>query len=134
MGLEPPTRIPLRNGDEFDALCVRCRRILTWTKRPCACRATPGTTDWSARRAAVAAADDDDWDRLSGAFDADWKSAYSVAFVENAVSRGWSRDNAESWPGEIACEALLSAAVHDFCPRRTAEADVIACELERADA
>jgi hypothetical protein len=37
--LEPPTRIPLRNGDEFDALCVRCRRILTWTKRPGACRA-----------------------------------------------------------------------------------------------
>jgi hypothetical protein len=94
----------------------------------------PETTDWSTRRTAVAAADDDDWDRLSEAFDADWKSAYSVAFVEIAVSRGWSRENAESWPGEIAGEALLSAVDNDFCPRRTAEADVIACELERADA
>ncbi len=126
---------------------VALSRLLTvssrqWSKfsasRTCATALLFGafrnSTDWSARRTAVAAADDDDWDRLSEAFDADWKSAYSVAFVETAVSRGWSRENAESWPGEIAGEALLSAAGHDFCPRRTAEADVIACELERADA
>jgi hypothetical protein len=83
----------------------------------------PETTDWPARRTAVAAADDDDWDRLSEAFDADWKSAYSVAFVETAVSRGWSRENAESWPGEIAgrryCPLRTVTFAHGVAPRPT---------------
>jgi hypothetical protein len=35
--------------------------------------------------------------------------AYTEAFVEIAVSRGWQRENAETWPPEIADEAFIEA-------------------------
>ena len=91
---------------------------------------TDQTTNWTARHSALAAADGEEWDRLHEAMEADWKAAYSTAFVEIAISRGWSRENAESWHEYILDEASLSVAGHDQCPRRVAEADVLACERE----
>lgn len=89
--------------------------------------------DWKARRAAVVNADGEDWDELHEAFEWDWKAAYAAAFVEIAVSRGWGLEDAESW--DIADEALMDGAPdHGYDPRRTAEADVIACEIECGNA
>ena len=88
------------------------------------------TTGWPARHSALAAAGGEEWDQLHEALETDWKAAYSAAFVEIAISRGRSRENAESRPENIVDEALLSVAGHDQCPRRVAEADVRACERE----
>lgn len=89
--------------------------------------------DWTARHAAIVAAPDDEWDRLSEAFDADWKAAYSAAFVEAAMARGWSLSDAESWPEHIVDDALIDAAsTFGWCPQRTAAADVLICEMECA--
>lgn len=91
----------------------------------------PARTDWRSRNAAVVQADGDEWDSLNEAFSRDWKAAYSAAFVEIAVSRGWSCEDAETWPENIADDALIDGAPkHDWCPRLTAEADVVECERQ----
>jgi len=90
-------------------------------------------TDWSARQAEAATADGEDWETLHEAFARDWKAAYSRRFIEFAVSRGWSEFDAATWPDNIVDDALLwGACEHDWCPIRTAEADVMACEVEDA--
>lgn len=86
--------------------------------------------DWPARHSAAAATERDGWERLHEAYKIDWDAAYTAAFVRFAVSRGWSRENAESWPSNIADKARMYASEHDYCPVRTARADVVACEEE----
>lgn len=86
--------------------------------------------DWPARHAELVAADGDEWDRLSAAYVSDWADAYCRAFVAFAVSRGWSQDEAESWPSHIVQDAMLEAAKWDWSPQAAAEADVIECEQE----
>jgi hypothetical protein len=86
------------------------------------------STDWKARQAEVANADGDDWDRLSEKLTEDWQAEYRKAFVEIAIERGWEKENAESWPDQLEDEAVISASEHGYCPRKAAEADVIACE------
>jgi hypothetical protein len=63
-------------------------------------------------------------DRLRG----EWLAAYTRAFMEIAVARGWRRGDAATWPVGIGEEAYINAYQHDWCPRRSAEADVIASE------
>jgi hypothetical protein len=86
--------------------------------------------DWKARFAALCELDGDDWDAEHERIEAEWLPAYREAFVSIAVARGWSRENAETWPDQIDREAYVECYRHDGCPRRTAEADVIACEEE----
>ena len=94
----------------------------------------PKTTNWPARRAAIVAANDDEWDRLSDAYETDWKAAYTAEFVRFAVSRNWSRENAEVWSSEIADEALNEARGSDADPVNVAQSDVAECEWETANA
>jgi hypothetical protein len=89
------------------------------------------TTYWLTRHEEVAQSPDSEtWDRLSAAFDEDWRAEYREAFVTLAVSRGWDRAGAESWPNTVCSDALLFASDFDYCPKRTAEYDVLACEME----
>jgi hypothetical protein len=91
-------------------------------------------TDWGARLAAIASADGDEWDRLSDAFDADWKAAYCVEFRRFAAERGWSKDDIESgWLDNLPDEAMVCyepGADPVECARR----DVPQCEREAANA
>lgn len=96
---------------------------------------TAAAVDWKARHEAVVAAEGDEWERLSEAFDRDWKGAYKAEFVRFAVSRHWDLEDASVWSEEIAGEALLSqAAQDDYRPETTAQRDVLECELEAANA
>jgi hypothetical protein len=86
---------------------------------------------WGQQFAALAELDDGDaWETEHERLRDAWEAAYTAAFVEIAVARGWRRDNAETWPSEIADEAFIEAYRYEWDPRRTAEADVIGCEEE----
>lgn len=90
-------------------------------------------TNWPARHAAIVVANGEEWDRLSEAYDADWKAEYTRAFIEHALSRpGWDRENAEVWAGEMVDSALIEHSDRD--PAGVASADVIVCEAETANA
>ena len=87
-------------------------------------------TDWAARHAALSAATGDEWDRLNEAFETEWCVAYTAAFIDYAVWRGWSREDAESWPDSLVEEALFTAPDFDYDPQAAAKADVVICESE----
>jgi len=61
-----------------------------------------------------------------------WHEEYAQAFIEIAVSRGWSRENAQTWPHELSHQAFLESYMTDpaHCPRKRAEIDVLCCEEE----
>jgi hypothetical protein len=84
--------------------------------------------DWAARAAAHAEMDGDEWDAEEGRFREDWKAAYREAFIRIAVSRGWKREDAETWPEHLDDESYIEAYRLEWCPERVAETDVIACE------
>ena len=84
--------------------------------------------DWTERFAALANLDGDEWEAGYDRLRQDWLAAYSGAFVDIAVARGWRRGDAITWPIGIGDEAFIVAYLHDWCPRRSAAADVIACE------
>jgi hypothetical protein len=63
------------------------------------------TVDWAARAARHAEMDGDEWDAEEESFRTDWTTAYAAAFVEIAVSRGWKRDDAETWPEHLIGDA-----------------------------
>ncbi len=70
-------------------------------------------------------------EQLHEAFVTDWRLAYAEAFVAFAVARGWAQENMKIGPDQLWQDALIdSAAKYGWCPKRTAEADVIACENE----
>jgi len=89
---------------------------------------TETALDWRARFAAHAEMYGDEWDAEEERLKRDWLSAYEFAFVEIAVNRGWSEEDAETWPDEIGEEAYINSYQHGRDPRRSAESDVIACE------
>ena len=66
--------------------------------------------------------------RTSGWSRNGWLAAYTAAFVEIAVSRGWRRENAETWPVGIGDEAFFEAYRFNWDPRRAAAEDVVFCE------
>ena len=94
----------------------------------------PQSTDWKRRLAAVTAADGDEWERLSDAYDADWRAAYCVAFRRFAAERGWSQEDIESgWLDDLPFTAL-GAYERGSDPADAARQDVLECEREAANA
>ncbi len=55
-------------------------------------------------------------------------AAYTAAFVEIAVLRGWRREDAGTWPVGIGDEAFIEAYRYNWDPWRAAAEDVVACE------
>jgi hypothetical protein len=45
--------------------------------------------------------DGNEWDAAHEQLEQDWLAAYTTAFVERAISRGWRRDLARTDPGQI---------------------------------
>ena len=74
--------------------------------------------------------DPGEWKRLSEAYDRDWIAAYTTAFIEFAMSRGWTRQDAESWADDLADEALVASSPGKDCPQSLAHAHVLGCEAE----
>jgi hypothetical protein len=72
--------------------------------------------------------DGDEWGEGYDRLRQEWLAAYSRAFIEIAVARGWRTEDAITWPIGIGDEAFTEAYLHDWCPYRSAEADVIDCE------
>jgi hypothetical protein len=69
------------------------------------------------------------WDAGLEQLEQDWLAAYTATFVEIAISRGWRRDDAVTWPVGIGGEAFIEAYRYDWDPRQAAAAaDVIGCE------
>ena len=83
---------------------------------------------WEQRFGALAELDGDEWDAAHERLEQEWLAAYTAAFVEIAVSRGWRREDAETWPVGIGDEAFIEAYLYDWDPCRAAAADVVACE------
>jgi DNA invertase Pin-like site-specific DNA recombinase len=83
---------------------------------------------WEQRFGALAEFDGDQWVVAYERLEQEWRAAYTAAFVEIAISRGWRRDDAVTWPVGIGGEAFIEAYLYDWDPRRAATADVVACE------
>jgi hypothetical protein len=79
---------------------------------------------WEQRFGALAEFDGDEWDAAYERLEQEWRAAYTAAFVEIAVSRGWRREDAETWPVGIGDEAFIEAYLYDWDPWRAAAADV----------
>ena len=52
---------------------------------------------WEQRFGALIELDGEEWDAAHKRLEQEWLAAYTAAFVEIAVSRGWRRENAETW-------------------------------------
>ncbi len=63
---------------------------------------------WEQRFSALVELDGNEWDAAHERLEQDWLAAYTAAFVEIAVSRGWRRDDAQTWPVGIGDEAFRS--------------------------
>ena len=83
---------------------------------------------WEQRFSALIELDGDAWADEHGQLEQAWLAAYTATFVEIAISRGWRRDDAVTWPVGIGGEAFIEAYRYDWDPGQAAEADVIACE------
>ena len=83
---------------------------------------------WEQRFGALTELDGDEWDVAYERLELEWRAAYTAAFVEIAVARGWRREDAGTWPIGIGDEAFIEAYLYDWDPRRAAAADVVACE------
>ena len=89
-------------------------------------------TDWPAAWTALAAMDGDQWDDEDARLTTLWKAEYVNAFVTFAISRAWTRENAETCATELDDTALGYGS--DVDPSYVARGDVINCELEAANA
>ena len=83
---------------------------------------------WEQRFGALANFDGDEWDAAYERLEQEWRAAYTAAFVEIAVARGWRSADASTWPVGIGDEAFIDAYLYDWDPWRAAAADVVACE------
>jgi hypothetical protein len=83
---------------------------------------------WEQRFGALTELDGEEWDVAYERLELEWRAAYTAAFVEIAVARGWRREDAGTWPVGIGDEAFIEAYLYDWDPRRAAAADVVACE------
>lgn len=91
------------------------------------------TTGWDLRLADVCAAYGEEYERLSDAYDADWKAAYCAEFRRFAAERGWPIDAIESgWLDDLPDQAMAYYR-RGADPARCARRDVPECE-EPADA
>jgi hypothetical protein len=53
---------------------------------------------WEQRFGALIELDGDEWDAVHKRLEQEWLAAYTAAFVEIAVSRGWRLEDAATWP------------------------------------
>jgi hypothetical protein len=83
---------------------------------------------WEHRFGALAELDGDGWNVAYERLETEWRAAYTAAFVEIAVSRGWRRVDTGTWPVGIGDEAFIEAYLYDWDPWRAAAADVVGCE------
>jgi hypothetical protein len=83
---------------------------------------------WEQRFGALAALDGGEWNVAYRRLEQEWRAAYTTAFVEIAVSRGWRREDAGTWPVGIGDEVFIEAYLYDWDPWRAAVTDVVACE------
>ena len=83
---------------------------------------------WEQRFGALIELDGDEWGAAHERLEQEWLAAYTAAFVEIAVSRGWRREDAETWPIGIGDEAFIEAYRYNWDPWRAAAEDVVACE------
>jgi hypothetical protein len=83
---------------------------------------------WEQRFGALIELAGDEWDAAHKRLEQEWLTAYTAAFVETAVSRGWRRGDAETWPVGIGDEAFIEAHRYNWDPWRAAAEDVVACE------
>ena len=79
---------------------------------------------WEQRFGALTELDGYEWDVAYERLELEWRAAYTAAFVEIAVARGWRREDAGTWPVGIGDEAFIEAYLYDWDPRRAAAADV----------
>jgi hypothetical protein len=63
---------------------------------------------WEQRFGALIELAGDEWDAAHKRLEQEWLAAYTAAFVETAVSRGWRRGDAETWPVGIGDEAFIA--------------------------
>ena len=94
----------------------------------------PTPTNWPAAWAAMRELDGGAWDTEREWLDALWCAEYVAAFVAFALTRNWTRENAEEWAYGIAYEALNAACGFDLYPAEAARADVVECERDAANA
>ena len=57
---------------------------------------------WEQRFGALAELDGDEWDVAYERLEQEWRAAYTAAFVEIAVARGWRREDPGTWPVGLA--------------------------------
>jgi hypothetical protein len=84
---------------------------------------------WEQRFGALVALDGDEWNAAHERLEQEWLAAYTAAFVEIAVSRGWRPVDAGTWPVGIGAEAFIEAYLYAWDPWQAAAADVVACEV-----
>ena len=72
---------------------------------------------WEQRFGALTELDGDEWDVAYERLELEWRAAYTAAFVEIAVARGWRREDAGTWPIGIGDEAFIEAYLYDWDPR-----------------
>ena len=83
---------------------------------------------WEQRFGALIELEGDEWHAAHNRLEQEWLAAYTAAFAEIAVSRGWRREDAGTWPVGIGNEAFVEAYRHNWDPWRAAAEDVVTCE------
>jgi len=83
---------------------------------------------WEQRFTALAVLGGDTWNAAYERLEQEWRAAYTAAFLEIAVSRGWRHVDASIWPLGIGDEAFIDAYLYHWDPWQAAAADVVACE------
>jgi hypothetical protein len=86
---------------------------------------------WEQRFGALIELGGDEWDAAHERLEQEWLGAYTAAFVEIAVSRGWRREDAETWPVGIGAEAFIDAYRYNWDRWRAVTEDVVTCEEPR---
>ena len=80
---------------------------------------------WEQRFGALIELDGDEWDAVHKRLEQEWLAAYTAAFVEIALSLGWRREDAQTWPVGIGGEAFIEAYRYNWDPWRAASEDVV---------
>ena len=94
----------------------------------------PTPTNWPAAWAAMRELDGGAWDTEREWLDALWCAEYVAAFVAFALTRNWTRENAEEWAHAISGDAVIDTRGGNDGPAAVARIDVVECERDAANA
>lgn len=107
------------------SFCLGCGVATEWHADQC----QTGQSYWNQRHSGLYDVEDDD--QVFDVYKKEWGDSYRAEFLRFALSRKWVKEDAESWPDELCEDALLWSAPNNFyCPIKTAQQDVLACEQE----